>query len=464
VNNREYGAPLHVVVLAAGQGTRMKSSLPKVLHEIAGRSLLDWVLTTAETLGPSSVTVVVGHKAEEVGAVVRARGHRVALQAEQLGTAHALRQAEAGFQGEPGTLLLLSGDVPLLKEHDLQSLLQVHKAAGAAATVLTAEVDQPFGYGRVIRTNGAITAIVEERDASPAQREIREINSGIYAFQIPLLWHGLGEIATNNNQGEYYLPDLVKIFRRRGLAVATATAGDAASIQGINSRSELAEAGGAMRQRKNEELMAAGVTIVDPASTYVDADVTVGSDTVLHPGVVLEGSTSIGQACEIHAYVRMRNARVGDRVTVNNFCVLTDSAIGDDATVGPFAHIRPGTNVGPRGKVGNFVELKKTSLGEGSKVNHLSYIGDAEVGAGVNVGAGTITCNYDGKNKHRTVIEDGAFIGSGTQLVAPVTIGAGAYVAAGSAITEDVPPEGLGVARERQRNIEGWAARRPRKD
>jgi bifunctional UDP-N-acetylglucosamine pyrophosphorylase/glucosamine-1-phosphate N-acetyltransferase len=442
----------------------MKSSLPKVLHEIAGRSLLDWVLTTAETLGPSSVTVVVGHKGEEVGAVVRARGHRVALQAEQLGTAHALRQAEAGFQGESGTLLLLSGDVPLLKEHDLQSLLQVHKAAGAAATVLTAEVDQPFGYGRVIRTNGAITAIVEERDASPAQREIREINSGIYAFQIPLLWQGLGEIATNNNQGEYYLPDLVKIFRRRGLAVATATAGDAASIQGINSRSELAEAGGAMRQRKNEELMAAGVTIVDPANTYVDADVTVGSDTVLHPGVVLEGSTHIGQACEIQAYVRMRNVRVGDRVTVNNFCVLTDSAISDDATVGPFAHIRPGTSVGPRGKVGNFVELKKTTLGEGSKVNHLSYIGDAEVGAGVNVGAGTITCNYDGKDKHRTVIEDGAFIGSGTQLVAPVTIGAGAYVAAGSAITEDVPPAGLGVARERQRNIEGWAARRPRKD
>jgi bifunctional UDP-N-acetylglucosamine pyrophosphorylase/glucosamine-1-phosphate N-acetyltransferase len=359
---------------------------------------------------------------------------------------------------------LLSGDVPLLKEHDLQSLLQVHKAAGAAATVLTAEVDQPFGYGRVIRTNGAITAIVEERDASPAQREIREINSGIYAFQIPLLWQGLGEIATNNNQGEYYLPDLVKIFRRRGLAVATATAGDAASIQGINSRSELAEAGGAMRQRKNEELMAAGVTIVDPANTYVDADVTVGSDTVLHPGVVLEGSTHIGQACEIQAYVRMRNVRVGDRVTVNNFCVLTDSAISDDATVGPFAHIRPGTSVGPRGKVGNFVELKKTTLGEGSKVNHLSYIGDAEVGAGVNVGAGTITCNYDGKDKHRTVIEDGAFIGSGTQLVAPVTIGAGAYVAAGSAITEDVPPAGLGVARERQRNIEGWAARRPRKD
>jgi bifunctional UDP-N-acetylglucosamine pyrophosphorylase/glucosamine-1-phosphate N-acetyltransferase len=388
----------------------------------------------------------------------------VALQQEQLGTAHALRQAEAGLRGNTGTLLLLSGDVPLLKEHDLRSLLRVHEAAGAALTVLTAEVDQPFGYGRVVRVDGAITAIVEERDASPAQREIREINSGIYAFEMPLLWQGLNEIAANNSQGEFYLPDLVKVFRRRGLPVATVTAERAASIQGINSRSELAEAGGVVRQRKNEELMAAGVTIVDPATTYVDADVTVGPDTVLHPGVVLEGSTHIGRACEVHAYVRMRNVTVGDRVTVNNFCVLTDSVVGDDATVGPFAHIRPGSTVGVRGKVGNFVELKKTTLGEGSKVTHLSYVGDAEVGANVNVGAGTITCNYDGTHKHRTVIEDGAFIGSGTQLVAPVTIGAGAYVAAGSAITEDVPPAALGVARERQRNIDGWAGRRPRKD
>jgi len=442
----------------------MKSTRPKVLHQISGRSLLDWVLTTAEALTPRSITVVVGHQAELVGSAVRSRGHRVAVQGEQLGTAHALRQAEAGLTGESGTLLLLSGDVPLLKAHNLQSLLRAHQAAGAAVTVLTAEVERPFGYGRVVRTDGAIAAIVEERDASPAQREIREINSGIYAFEMPLVWQGLGEIAANNNQGEYYLPDLVKIFRQRGLTVATATADDAASIQGINSRSELAEAGGVMRQRKNEELMAAGVTIVDPASTYVEADVEVGPDTVLHPGVVLEGSTRIGQACEIHAYVRMRNMTVGDRVTVNNFCVLTDSVVGDEATVGPFAHIRPGSSVGAHGKIGNFVELKKTTLGEGSKVNHLSYVGDAQVGAGVNIGAGTITCNYDGTNKHRTVIEDGAFIGSGTQLVAPVTIGAGAYVAAGSAITEDVPASGLGVARERQRNIEGWADRRPRKE
>ncbi|MGE3577893.1 MAG: bifunctional UDP-N-acetylglucosamine diphosphorylase/glucosamine-1-phosphate N-acetyltransferase GlmU [Vicinamibacterales bacterium] len=458
------GSSLHVVVLAAGQGTRMKSARPKVLHAIAGRSLLDWVLTTAESLEPRSISVVVGHKAELVGAAVRARGHHVAIQAEQLGTAHALRQAEAGLAGECGTLLLLSGDVPLLNEHDLRSLLQAHETAGAAATVLTAEVEHPFGYGRIVRTDGAISAIVEERDASPAQREIREINSGIYAFEMPLVWQGLGEIAANNNQGEYYLPDLVKIYRRRGLAVATATAAEAASIQGINSRSELAEAGGVMRQRKNEELMAAGVTIVDPASTYVDAGVSVGADTVLHPGVVLEGTTHIGQACEIHAYVRMRNMTVGDRVTVNNFCVLTDSTVGDEATVGPFAHIRPGSAIGSHGKVGNFVELKKTTLGEGSKVNHLSYVGDAQVGAHVNVGAGTITCNFDGTHKHQTVIGDGAFIGSGTQLVAPVTVGAGAYVAAGSAITEDVPPAGLGVARERQRNIEGWANRRPRKD
>lgn len=464
MNSAAHSGDLHVVVLAAGQGTRMKSSRPKVLHEICGRSLLEWVLSVAESLEPKSVTVIVGHKAETVAPIVVSRGHRVALQAEQLGTAHALRQAESGLLGESGTLLLLSGDVPLLNEHNLVALLTTHASTGSAATVLTAEVEQPFGYGRILRTDGVITGIVEERDASPAQREVREINSGIYAFDMARLWEGLGEIASNNSQQEYYLPDLVKIFRKRGLMVATATVDDPAVIQGINSRSELAEAGRVMRQRKNEELMAAGVTIVDPSSTYVDADVVVGADTVLHPGVVLEGSTRIGHACEVHAYVRLRNVTLGDRVTINNFCVLTDASVGDDATVGPFAHLRPGTEVGRRGKVGNFVELKKTVLGEGSKVNHLSYIGDASVGAGVNVGAGTITCNYDGTHKHQTVIEDGAFIGSGTQLVAPVTVGQGAYVAAGSAITEDVPASGLGVARARQRNIERWAERRPRKD
>ena len=464
VNNRKQLGELHVVVLAAGQGTRMKSGVPKVLHRIGGRTLLDWVLDCAESLEPRSVSVVVGHKAEIVGSAVEARGHRVVLQAEQRGTAHALQQTESGLSGLSGTLLLLSGDVPLLKVHSLTGLLGAHSQSGAAATVLTARVGQPFGYGRIVREGGAISSIVEERDASPAQREIAEINSGIYAFALPDLWEGLREISAGNSQGEFYLTDLVGVFKRQGRVVETVLVDDAVSIRGINSRNELAGAGAVMRERKNQELMAAGVTLVDPATTYVDADVEVGQDTVIHPGVILEGSTRIGEACEIHGYVRLRNVTLGDRVTIGNFCVLVDSSVGSDSAVGPCAHVRPGTVVGAHGKVGNFVELKKTSLGEGSKVNHLSYLGDAQVGAGVNVGAGTITCNYDGTRKHVTVIEDGAFIGSGTQLVAPVTVGKGAYVAAGSAITEDVPEAGLGIARARQRNVERWADRaRPEK-
>ena len=450
---------VHVVVLAAGQGTRMRSSGPKVLHSIGGQTLLGRVLSVAEALGPVSITVVVGHKAEKVEALVHSRGHATVRQTEQLGTAHAVLQAQAALAGRTGTLLLLSGDVPLLEGHTLRKLLDVHAAAGAAASVVTAVMPNPFGYGRIVRRDGAIVRIVEERDASPEEKALAEINAGVYAFELPGLWEGLREIAPANAQGEFYLTELVQVFRRWGRVVDTLCVEDASSIRGINNRSELAEAAKHVRQRKHEELMAAGVTLVDPDSTYIDSTVEVGQDTVIHPGVVLEGSARIGAACEIHAYVRIRNGVLGDRVTVNNFCVLVDTLVGADSAVGPFAHLRPGTVIGPKGRIGNFVELKKTTLGPGSKVNHLSYLGDAQVGADVNVGAGTITCNYDGKQKHQTVIEDGAFIGSGTQLVAPVTVGKGAYVAAGSSITEDVPAQALGVARHRQHNVEGWAKR-----
>ena len=459
MNSQEFVPGVHVVVLAAGQGTRMRSTIPKVLHTIGGQSLLGRVLSVAETLGPRSITVVVGHKAEQVEALVHSRGHATILQTEQLGTAHAVLQAESALAGQSGTLLLLSGDVPLLESHTLLGLLEVHASARAAASVVTAIVPNPFGYGRVVRREGAMVRIVEERDASPAEKAVVEINAGVYAFELPGLWEGLREIAPANAQGEFYLTDLIQVFRRRGLALATLLVEDASSIRGINNRSELAEAAKQVRQRKHEELMAAGVTLVDPDSTYIDSAVEVGQDSVIHPGVVLEGSTRIGAACEIHAYVRIRNGILGDRVTVNNFCVLVDAQVGADSSVGPFAHLRPGTIIGAKGRVGNFVELKKTTLGPGSKVNHLSYLGDAQVGADVNVGAGTITCNYDGRRKHQTIIEDGAFIGSGTQLVAPVTIGKGAYVAAGSSITEDVPAQALGVARHRQHNVEGWAKR-----
>ncbi|MGH9174852.1 MAG: bifunctional UDP-N-acetylglucosamine diphosphorylase/glucosamine-1-phosphate N-acetyltransferase GlmU, partial [Vicinamibacterales bacterium] len=335
--------------------------------------------------------------------------------------------------------------------------------AQAAATVLTAVLDRPYGYGRIVRTQGRIARIVEERDASPAQREIQEINSGIYAFALEPLFAALEKIASDNAQGEYYLPDLVAIYRRRRRVVTTYTIADAAEIRGINSRTELAEVSRMVRQQKNEELMAAGVTLIDPATTYVDTDVEIGADTVVHPCVFLESGTRIGTACEIHSGSRIVNSTIGDRAVIRNHTVISDAAVAAGAAVGPFAHLRPGANVGGNARIGNFVELKNTTMGEGSKANHLSYLGDATIGAKVNVGAGTITCNYDGAAKHKTVVEDGAFVGSDTTLIAPVTVGRSAYVAAGSAITQDVPAGALGIARGRQENKEGWVKARQQK-
>jgi bifunctional UDP-N-acetylglucosamine pyrophosphorylase/glucosamine-1-phosphate N-acetyltransferase len=311
-----------------------------------------------------------------------------------------------------------------------------------------------------VRSDDQIDRIVEERDASPFERAIREINTGVYAFDLPPLFDALRGIAADNDQGEYYLTDLVAVFRDRQLRVGTVTTNDPSEVRGINSRSELAEVGALMRRQKNDALMAAGVTLVDPATAYIDADVVVGQDTVIHPNVYLEGSTRIGAGCEIHSGARLVNATLGDRVTINNCCVITDSSIAEGARIGPFAHLRPGNDVRPRAQVGNFVELKKTVLGEGSKANHLSYLGDATIGAKVNVGAGTITCNYDGVHKYQTVIEDGAFIGSDSQLVAPVRVGKDAYVAAGSSIVDDVPAGALAIARSRQTNKDGWAERK----
>jgi bifunctional UDP-N-acetylglucosamine pyrophosphorylase/glucosamine-1-phosphate N-acetyltransferase len=439
----------------------MKSGLPKVLHAIAGRPMIERVLDTANTVSPATITLIVGHKAD----LVRERlgnnqNVQFALQEPQLGTAHALKQAEPLLVGRSGSLILLSGDVPLLSPDTLKRLLETHRGSGAAATVVTATVERPYGYGRIVRSRGRITRIVEERDASPTQRQIKEINSGIYAFDLAPLFDALRGIASQNAQGEFYLTDLIAIYRRRKVPVETLLVENAQEIRGINSRSELAEVSRLVRQKKNEELMAAGVTFIDPATTYVDPEAEIAADTVLHPGVVIEGRTRIGAACEIQAYVRISDSEIGDRVTINSFCVISGAQVANGAALGPFAHLRPGTAVGEKAKVGNFVELKNTNLGPRSKANHLSYLGDATVGADVNVGAGTITCNYDGVNKHRTVIEDGAFIGSDSQLVAPVTVGKGAYVGAGSSIVADVPAGALGIARGRQNNIEGWVERR----
>ena len=452
---------LHVVILAAGKGTRMKSELPKVLHRISGVALIDRVVAAAEALNPSTTTLVVGHAADQVRAHFSERpAVQFAVQEPQLGTGHALLQTEPVLRDRRGTLILLSGDVPLLSSRTLRGLVDTHVAAAAAATVLTAEVERPYGYGRIVRNNGRITRIVEERDATPAQREIREINSGIYAFDLEPLFDALRSINSENAQGEYYLPDLVSIYRKRKRPVTTFTIAHAEEIRGINSRTELAEVSKMVRQQKNEELMAAGVTLIDPATTYVDEDVEIGADTVIHPFVILERGTKIGVACEIHAGTRVVNSTLGDRVLVRNHSVITEAVVSSGASIGPFAHLRPGADVGENAHVGNFVELKKTRLGAGSKANHLAYLGDSTIGTNVNVGAGTITCNYDGAAKHQTTIEDGAFVGSNSTLVAPVTVGRGAYIAAGSAVTQDVPAGALGVGRARQENKPGWVEKR----
>jgi bifunctional UDP-N-acetylglucosamine pyrophosphorylase / glucosamine-1-phosphate N-acetyltransferase len=453
---------VHVVVLAAGKGTRMKSTLPKVLHHAGGLPLIEQVFRSADALSPQTITVIVGHQAKGVREGLGERlGLHFALQEPQLGTGHAVLQAEPALRGRTGTVVLLSGDVPLLRAATLGELVRVHAERRASATVLTAVLEDPDGYGRIVRgADGSIEAIVEHRDATPEQRQIAEIHSGIYAFDLAPLFDALRQIGASNAQGEYYLPDLISIYRSRGLGVETVVADDPREILGVNSRKELADVTAVLKTRRNEELMESGVTIVDPATTFVGPDVTIAADTTIHPGVYLEGRTRIGAGCVIHSGVRIVDSTVDDGVTINNFCVIVESHVARGARIGPFAHIRPQSHVGEDAHVGNFVELKKTALGRGSKANHLSYLGDATIGEKVNVGAGTITCNYDGVSKHQTIIEDGAFIGSDSQLIAPVRIGRGAYVAAGSSVTDDVPPESLAIARSKQTNKEGWVSRK----
>ena len=451
----------HVVILAAGKGTRMKSVRSKVLHRVARQPMIEHVLAAAGALSPRTTTVVVGHQAESLKSALAGQpALTFVVQEPQLGTAHALLTTESALRGQTGTLVLLSGDVPLLSANTLKTLLDTHTATQAAATVITAVVDNPHGYGRIVRGSAEsgeqIARIVEEKDASPDERQIREINSGIYAFALDGLYDAVRRIAAENAQNEYYLPDLVDIFRRQGMGVETVTVPNANEIRGINSRIELAAVSRIVRDQKNAELMAAGVTIEDPATAYIDRDVTIGPDTIVHPGVSLEGQTSIGAGCEIHTGVRIVNSQIGDHVQVFNHCVITDSVVANDVNIGPFAHLRNHADVRAQARIGNFVELKKTVLGTGSKSMHLTYLGDALIGERVNIGAGTITCNYDGVNKNTTTIEDGAFIGSDSQLIAPVTIGKGAYVGSGTTIRENVPDGALAVSAGKQRNIDGW--------
>jgi bifunctional UDP-N-acetylglucosamine pyrophosphorylase / glucosamine-1-phosphate N-acetyltransferase len=448
---------VHVVILAAGKGTRMKSALPKVLHRVAGRPMIEHVLASSAALSPRSTTLVIGHQAETLEQALAPHvGVGFVIQEPQLGTAHALSVTEGALSGATGTLVLLSGDVPLLTATTLTALVDRHVETGAAATVVTAVLDRPHGYGRIVRQGEQIARIVEDKDATSAEKTIREINSGIYAFALTGLFDAVRGIAAENAQHEYYLPDLIAIFRQQGRSVETVTVSSPDEIRGINSRAELAAVSRIVRDNKVTELMAAGVTIEDPATTYVDSDVTVGMDTIIHPGASLEGRTTVGGGCEIHSGTRIVDSQIGERVTILNHCVVANSRIADRATVGPFAHLRSDADVRDGSKVGNFVELKHTVLGAGSKAAHLAYLGDATIGERVNIGAGTITCNYDGVKKHQTVIEDGAFVGSDSQLVAPVTIGAGAYVGTGTTVRTSVPPGALAVSAGKQRNIEGW--------
>ena len=453
---------LHVVVLAAGKGTRMKSARPKVLHLLAGRSVLDHVLGSVAPLGGETTTLVIGHGGEEVKAALASRAHlQFVSQSPQLGTGHALMQAEPLLRGRTGTVLLLHANVPLISTATLHRLVERHRSTRAAMTLLTSTVEDSYGHERVVRDGqGQVTRVVEEREVSGEEQSIREVSSGVYCFDLAPLLEMLHALAADASQGEYYLTDLVPLCRRLSLKVETLQLDSAAELRGVTTRVDVADLTAILRARKNRELMLGGVTIEDPAATYIDMDVSVGADTVIGPGVLLEGRTSVGERCRIHTGARLTNSTVGDGVIVLDRSIIVDSRVAANARIGPFSHIRPDSDVAEDAHVGNFVELKKTRLGRRSKANHLAYLGDAVIGEDVNVGAGTITCNYDGVNKHKTVIEDGVFIGSDSQLIAPVTIGKGAYVGAGSSITEDVAPDALAVARGRQSTKPGWASAR----
>src|SRR5262245_31598133 len=387
---------LHVVVLAAGKGTRMKSAYPKVLHRVGGRPMIEHVLDRARDLGSTTTLVVVGYLAGELKqALMPHPGLTFVVQEPQLGTAHALLMTEPSLAARTRTVVLLSGDVPLLTHDTLKNLIETHRRSNAAMTVVTAHVDRPQGYGRIVRAGEKIARIVEDKDATSAERDIREINAGIYAFELDGLFEAVRTIASENAQDEYYLPDLVDIYRQRGKKVETVSVAHPYEILGINSRAELTAMNHIVKQEKNAALMASGVTIEDPATTYIDPDVEIGADTIIHPGVSIERGTVVGLACEIHSGARIVNSRLGDRVTVLNHCVIANSHIESDASIGPFAHLRNHVAVGAHAKVGNFVEMKNTKFGEGSKSGHLAYLGDAVIGKNVNVRAGTIPCNFD---------------------------------------------------------------------
>ncbi len=450
-----------IAIMAAGKGTRLKSRHPKVLHEIAGKPILSHVIATAiRVVSPADIFVIIGHEAEQVREAVRDTGVNFVLQAEQRGTGHALMVAREALSPYD-QVIVLSGDAPLITAGTIQNLSAFHSAQKATMTLLSADLANPTGYGRVLRKNAKspeVRAIVEEKTASAAQKKIREINSGFYVFSVPALYEHVGRLSTDNLHGEYYLTDMAALFQRARKKVVAMKTAEAGEVLGSNTRAEIVDLDARLRLAKCHQLMAEGVTIFYPQTCVIDSDVQVGADTVIEPFVQLLGKTRVGSDCRIRSYSVIKNSEIGDHVTINPLTVVDDARVSRGAVVGPYSRLRPGSDIGEDAHIGNFVETKKIKLGKGSKANHLTYLGDAEIGEGVNVGAGTITCNYDGVQKHKTIIEDGVFIGSDSTLVAPVKIGRGSYVAAASCITEDVPADALALGRARQITKEGWAS------
>lgn len=438
---------LKSLILAAGKGTRMKSDLPKVIHKVNGVPMVKKIMNILDEIKVEENILILGHKKEVVLEAIGAVNYVV--QEEQLGTGHAIMMAEPKFKDYDGDIMVLCGDTPLLRAETLENLYKKHKKSGAVTTLLTSIYENPFGYGRIVKKDGKVISIIEEKEADDEIKKIREVNAGVYIFDSKELWKALSKIDNKNDKGEYYLTDVIGIQVAEGKLIDSYILDDNVEILGVNSKIELAQADGVLRARKNRELMEAGAILIDPAATYIEDDVTVGRDTVIYPGALIQGKTEIGENCEILGNTRIIDCKIGNDVRIES-SALEESIVEDRATIGPFAHLRPKTHLKEDVHIGNFVETKKSTLEKGVKAGHLTYLGDATVGEKTNIGAGTITCNYDGKNKFKTVIEKNVFIGSDTMLVAPVTIGEGALTAAGSVITKDVPSKALAVARSKQ--------------
>ncbi|MGA8153195.1 MAG: bifunctional UDP-N-acetylglucosamine diphosphorylase/glucosamine-1-phosphate N-acetyltransferase GlmU [Terriglobales bacterium] len=452
-----------IAIMAAGKGTRLKSKHPKVLHEVGGKPLLEHAIAVATRLVPAKdVYAIIGHEAERVRAAVEHTGVAFALQEEQRGTGHALMAAREALSGYD-QVIVLSGDAPLITTETIQKLRDFHMKHNAAMTILTAHLADPTGYGRVIRKRGSgdeVERIVEEKSASPAQKKMKEINSGFYAFAVGPLFHYIDQLKTDNPHGEFYLTDMAGVLRKAKQRVTAVAANHPYEILGANTRAELVAMDQRIRLSKCEQLMAEGVTIFFPQTCVIDSEVEIGTDTVIEPFVQLLGKTRVGEDCRIASYSVIRNSTLDERVVILPGCVIDDSHVHAGASLGPYSRLRPGNEIGEGAHIGNFVEVKKTRMGKGSKAGHLSYLGDSEIGERVNIGAGTITCNYDGTRKHQTVIEDGVFVGSDSTLVAPLRIGKGAYIGAASCITDDVPADALALSRGRQIVKEGWVKQR----